>query len=97
VRASFRLGLGHRLALLADDRDRLADRDLAFLDGDLQQHAGRLRLHLLRHLLGVELVERLALLDLLALLLQPGDDRAGLHALAEPRQLDLSCHRGPRS
>ena len=51
------------LALLADDGDRLADRHLALLHRDLQQHAGGLGLDLLRHLVGVELVERLALLD----------------------------------
>ena len=33
-------------------------------------------------------------LDAVALLLQPADDRAGLHPLAEARELDLSCHRG---
>ena len=40
---------------------------------------------LLRHLLGVELVEGLALLDGLTLGLEPAHDRAGLHPLAEPR------------
>ena len=51
-----------------------------------------LGLDLLRDLLRVELVERLALLDRVALGLQPPDDRARLHALAEPRELDLSRH-----
>ena len=54
-----------------------------------------LGLDLLRHLVGVELVERLALLDLVALGLEPLDDRAGLHALAEPRELDLASHVRP--
>src|SRR3712207_7465921 len=36
-----------------------------------------------------QLVERLALLDGVAFALQPLDDRARLHPLAEPRQLDL--------
>ena len=87
--------LGDLLALVADEADRLADLDLALGDRDLQQHAGRLGLDLLRHLVGVELVERLALLDRLALGLQPLDDRPGLHALAEPRQLDLGRHVTP--
>src|SRR5439155_27149818 len=52
-----------------------------------------LRLDLLRHLVGVELVQRLALLALVALGLEPLHDRAGLHALPEPWQLDLSRHR----
>ena len=55
------------LALLADHRDGLADGNLALLHGDLQQHAARLGLDLLRDLVGVELVERLALLDAVAL------------------------------
>src|SRR4051794_34478415 len=42
-------------ALLADDRDRLADLDLLPLAGeDLEQDSGGLRLDLLRHLLRVE-------------------------------------------
>src|SRR5919108_3595759 len=84
------------LALFADDRDPLADLDLLALAGeDLEQHAARVGLDLLGHLLGVELVERLALLDAVALLLQPADDRAGLHALAEPRQRHLRGHYLP--
>src|SRR5439155_2849089 len=85
------------LALFADDGDRAADLDLALAHLDLQQHARRLRLDLLGHLLGVELVERLALLDPVALALQPLDDRPGLHPLAEAGKLDLSCHSGKRS
>ena len=68
---------------------------LALGDGDPQQHARSLGLDLLRHLVGVELVERLALLDRVALGLEPLDDRAGLHALAEPRELDLASHARP--
>jgi hypothetical protein len=96
------LHLGRRLrsrdllALLADHGNRLADGDLPFGDGDLQQHARRVGLDLLRDFVRIELVERLALLDLLALRLQPADDRARLHALAEARELDLSRH-GPQS
>ena len=87
--------LGRLLALLADERDRLADRHLALGDRDPQQHARSLGLDLLRHLVGVELVERLALLDRVALGLEPLDDRAGLHALAEPGELDLASHARP--
>ena len=47
----------------ADEGDRPADLDLAGGDRDLQQDARRLGLDLLRHLVGVELVERLALGD----------------------------------
>ena len=91
------LGLGGDvLALLADDRDPLADLDLLALAGeDLEQHAAGLGLDLLRHLVRVELVERLALLDLVALRLQPADDRAGLHALPEPRKADVNRHFAP--
>ena len=88
-----RLGVGHVLALLADDGDRLADLDLlAFAGQDLEQDARGVGLDLLGHLLRVELVERLALLDLVALGLQPAHDRPGLHALAEPRKRDLVGH-----
>ena len=80
------------LTLVADEGDRAADLDLAGVDDDLQQDAVGLRLDLLRHLVGVELVEGLALLDRIALALEPLDDRAGLHALAEPRELDLGRH-----
>ena len=64
------------LALGADHGDRRADVDLALGHEDLEQHAVRLGLDLLRHLVGVELVQRLALLDRVALGLEPADDRA---------------------
>src|SRR5260370_11444565 len=76
--------LGQRFAFVADEADRLTYFDLAFRDGDLQEHAARLGLDLLRHLVRVELVERFALLDLLAFGLEPLDDRPRLHALPEP-------------
>src|SRR5204862_5040908 len=62
---------------------------------DLEQDPARVCLHLLRHLLGVELVERVTLLDLVALGFQPADDRAGFHALAEPGKHDLVAHSLP--
>ena len=90
------LAFGDVFALLADDRDRLADLDLLPLAReDLEQDAGGLGLDLLRHLLGVELVERLALLHAVALGLQPAHDRAGLHPLAEARKGDLGAHSLP--
>ena len=76
---------GDLFALLADHRDRPADVDLARRDGDLQQDTRGVRLDLLRDLVRVQLVERFALLDLVAFGLQPLDDRPGLHALAQPR------------
>src|SRR5215207_4157013 len=85
--------LGDLLALLADDRNRLADLDLLpFRRQDLQYDSADVGLDLLRHLLRVELVQRLALLDLLALRLEPLDDRARFHALAETGQRDLARH-----
>jgi hypothetical protein len=80
------------LALLADHGDRLADGHFPFLNGDLEQDPGEVGLDLLGDLVGVELVERLALLHLVALGLEPLDDRPGLHPLAEPRQLHLIGH-----
>ena len=55
--------VGDLFARLADPRDRLADRRLSGLEGDLQQHPGEVGLDLLGHLVGVDLEERLALLD----------------------------------
>jgi hypothetical protein len=82
----------HVLVLGADDPDGRADVDLAVGDDDLQEDAVGLGLDLLRHLVGVELVERLALRDGVTLGLQPAHDRPGLHALAQPRKLDLGGH-----
>ena len=84
---------GDVLVLRADDRDGRPHVDLAVGDDDLQQDALGVGLDLLRHLVGVELVERLALRDAVALGLQPAHDRAGLHPLAQSRELDLARHR----
>src|SRR5919198_167725 len=89
--------VGHLFPLLADDGDGGADIGLALGDGDLEQDAGGLGLDLLGHLVGVELVERLALFDCVALRLEPLDDRPGLHALPEARKLDLVRHRAAPS
>ena len=87
---------GYLLALLADDRDPLADLDLLALAGeDLQQDAARVGFDLLGDLVRVELVERLALLDRVPFRLEPADDRAGLHALPEPREAHISSQVVP--
>ena len=83
---------GHVVAVATDHRDRRPDLGLALLDDDPEQNARDLRLDLLRHLVGVELVERLVCLDRVALRLQPADDRSRLHALSEPRELDFGRH-----
>ena len=80
---------------LADVRDRRLPDPARPPRRDPQQDARGIGLDLLRHLLGVDLVERLALRDLVSLGLQPADDRRGLHPLAEPGELDLSRHRIP--
>ena len=82
-----------RLALLADERNRLADRHLALGDRDLEEDSGRL-LRLLCVTLSVSSSKSGSpFLHRLALRLEPADDRAGLHALAEPRQDHLRRHR----
>ncbi len=48
---------GHVFALLADHGDRRPDVRLAFCDRNLEQDAGGLGFDLLRHLVGVELVD----------------------------------------
>src|SRR5262249_58600868 len=68
------------------------DVGLSLEHGGLEPAAGGLGLDLLGHLVGVELVERLALLDLVALGLEPLDDRPRLHALAEAGELYLVSH-----
>src|SRR6185312_8756774 len=79
-------------SLFADHGDRRADVRLAFGDGDLEQDAGSLGLDLLGDLVGVELVERLALLHVIAFGLQPFDDRPRLHPLPEAGELYLVSH-----
>src|SRR4029078_12829425 len=65
--------LWNLLAGLADVGHPSPDRPLAFRDDDLEQDAGSLRLYLLRHLVGVELEQRLALLYPVAPKIQPPD------------------------
>ena len=79
---------GDVLALVADEGDRAADLDLAGVDDDLEQDAVGLGLDLLRHLVRVELVERLALLDRLEVVGAPEFDVA-------PR--DTGVHRAARA
>ena len=59
------------LAGLADPGDRLADRRLALGSAIFSRTPAKVRLDLLRHLVRVDLEERLALRDLVALALQP--------------------------
>ena len=84
-------GAGARAFLdLAEQR---ADRDgLAVLGGDLGEHAGGRRRHLDRHLVGLELDQRLVDRDRIARLLEPLADRRLGHRFAERRNADFS-HR----
>ncbi len=84
-------------AVLPDHGDRRPDFGLTLLDDDLEKDAVDLRLDLLRHLVRVELVEWLVDLDGIALRLEPADDRAGFHALAESWELDLGRHHATSS
>ena len=83
---------GDVLVLRADDPHGGSDVHLTVGDHDLEQDAVGLGLDLLRHLVGVELVERLALRHRVTLGLEPTDDRPRLHALAQARELDLGRH-----
>jgi hypothetical protein len=65
-----------RRAVALDDGDRRADLDLALGDDDLDEPPVHLRLDLLGHLVGVELVQRFALLHRVSFGLQPAHDHA---------------------
>ncbi len=81
------------LAFASDDCNRLTHRHLALDHGDPEEDAARLGLDLLGRLVGVDLEQRLALLDGVTLGLEPTDDRAALHPLPEPRELDVGGHQ----
>ena len=92
------LGGGRRAGAFLDLAEQRADRDgLAVLGGDLAEHAGRGRRHLDRHLVGLELDQRLVDGDRIARLLEPvADGRLG-HRFAERGDADFShgstsCH-----
>ena len=92
-RLSGRGGLGHRDLAVADDDERSADRDeLAFGHEDARDGAGGRRGDLDRRLVGVDLDERVVLLDVLADLDEPAGDLALGDPLAEVRKLELVGH-----
>src|SRR3954451_17073985 len=81
--------LGRSAAALADARDDLADRERRALVGDDLERAvgvGRVR-H--RRLVGLDLDELLALRNLVALRLEPLEDRALLHGVGQARHRDV--------
>ncbi len=77
----------------ADRRhDAVDGHRLAFLDGDLEQHAGRRRRDLRVHLVGRDLEQRLVAVDAVADLLDPPDDRALGNRLAHLGHHNWSGH-----
>ena len=85
-----------RLARIADARDRLADRQrVALLGHDLDQRA--VGVGLVGHvgLVGLDLHERLAALDLAALLDQPLEDGPLLHRVGQAGHRDVGGHPSP--
>ena len=88
-------GAQELLALLADhDQHRTDGRDVPLLDEDLEHGPGARRRDLDGRLVGLDLDERLILLDVVALGDEPaGDLRLG-EALAEIGQLELVRHGG---
>ena len=93
-----RLAVSARLARVADARDRLADRQrVALLGHDLDQRA--VGVGVVGHvgLVGLDLHERLAALDLAALLDQPLEDGALLHRVGQARHRDVAGHPAPLS
>ena len=96
----FRLGRGLFLgrgfdgfAFLADGAEGFADRDLfAFAGEDLDEGAVEEAFELHRGFVGLDLGEHVAGDDLVALLLQPFDQRAHRHGVAEFRHFDDVGH-----
>ena len=91
-----RRGLARRAGALLDLAEQRADRDgLAVLGGDVGQHAGGRRRHLDRHLVGLELDQRLVDRDRFARLLEPlADGRLG-DGFAERGNADFSHGQCP--
>ena len=91
-----RLGLGRRLGAtgaLVDRAQQRADRDrVAVLGRDRGERAGDRRRHLDRHLVGLELHQRLVRRHRLARFLEPAADRGLGHQLAEGRDADFDGH-----
>src|SRR5437870_5006902 len=94
----FLLSLRRRLAVAPDFSDHGADGGaLALGDDDLAQLARGVGLNLDVGLVALDLDQRLALLDLLAFLLQPAQDLAGLHRVREAWHLNVGHRRLPSS
>ena len=92
---------GRRLAAGADARDDLADGQRVALLGDDRQRAGAVGLVGHRGLVGLDLDELVAAGDLVALGLEPLEDRALLHRVGEARHDDVghatdATHEPPR-
>ena len=82
---------GARAGAFLDLAEQRADRDgLAILGGNLGQHAGGRRRHLDRHLVGLELDQRLVDRDRIARLLEPFADRRLGDGFAERGNADFS-------
>src|SRR3954469_7561848 len=81
--------LRRRAAALADARDDLADREGRALVGDDLERAVGVRLVGHRRLVGLDLDELFALRDVVALRLQPLEDRALLHGVGQARHRDV--------
>ena len=83
---------GHRV-LGYDDRDRIANLDLLPLLREHGRQRARVeRLHLHVRLVGLDLGDDVAALDLVALLLEPLDDSSLGHGVRELRHGDFSGH-----
>src|SRR5919201_1940482 len=83
-------GRGGRAVARPDDRDRLADRDgVPLLDQEPLQHPLLEGLQLHGGLVGLDLGQHVAAVDLVARLLQPGGQGALLHGVGQARHGDL--------
>jgi hypothetical protein len=86
------LGLGLGLTGLDGAEQRADVHRLARLDRDRRQHAGRRGRHFERHLLGLELDQRLVFADGLAFALEPLRDRRLGDRFAKRRNADFCGH-----
>src|SRR5207302_1250431 len=91
-------GFRRRFAIATNLGDDGADgRAFALRDHDLAQLSGGVGLDLDVGLVALDLDQRFALLDLVALFLQPAQDLAGLHRVRQPRHLDAGHQFFPSS
>jgi hypothetical protein len=93
-RRLLRLGGGRCLGgALADAAEQCADGDIgAFADDDLGERAGRGCVHFERHLVGLELDQRIVHGDAVADLLEPARHGRFGHRLAQRGHFDLARH-----